>query len=71
MAGAMPEPAPLRYRNYGSNKFIVPDHATNDSLVTCARCGETIGTWGEVRIGPLEEAKDQKAPSRAKAQNAT
>jgi len=66
----MPEPALLRCRNCGSNKFIVPDDATNDSLVTCARCGETIGAWGEVRVGLLEETKEEKAEKRAKAQNA-
>jgi len=67
----MPGPAPLRCRNCGSNKFIVLDHATNDSLVRCARCGETISTWGEVRIGLLDEAKEQKAAGCAKAQKAS
>src|SRR5437764_14055611 len=70
-ASAMPGPAPLRCRNCGSNKFIVPDHATNDRLVRCAHCGETIGTWGEVRIGLLEEAEEEKAARRLKAHKAT
>src|SRR5437868_12586614 len=70
-ASAMPGPAPLRCRNCGSNKFIVPDHATNDRLVRCAHSGETIGTWGEVRIGLLEEAEEEKAARRLKAHKAT
>ena len=56
----MPEHAPLRCRKCGSNKFAVPDHATNDSLVTCSRCGAGIGRWGDVRVGILDEAKQEK-----------
>ncbi len=60
-ASAMPEHAPLRCRKCGSNKFAVPDHATNDSLVTCSRCGAGIGRWGDVRVGILDEAKEEKS----------
>jgi predicted nucleic acid-binding Zn ribbon protein len=63
--------APLRCLQCGSNKFNVPDHATNDSLVTCADCGAAIGRWGVVRVGILEEAKEPKGASHAKAQKAT
>ena len=60
---------PLRCRKCGSNKFVVPDHATDDSLVTCADCGAGVGRWGDVRVGVLETAKDEGA-SHAKAQKA-
>ena len=60
----MPDPieadmhaSPLRCRKCGSNRFVVPDHSTADSLVTCADCGAEIGCWGDVRVGILEEAK--------------
>jgi hypothetical protein len=53
----MPD-APLRCPKCGSNKFIVPDNSTDDSLVTCADCGDMIGRWGDIRLGILEEAKD-------------
>ena len=52
----MPD-APLRYPKCGSNKFVVPDHATDDSLVACGDCGAEIGRWGNIRVGILEEGK--------------
>jgi uncharacterized Zn finger protein len=52
----MPD-APLKCPKCGSNKFVVPDHSTNDSLVTCAHCGDEVGRWGDIRVGILEEAK--------------
>jgi predicted nucleic acid-binding Zn ribbon protein len=58
--------APLRCPKCGSNKFVVPDHSTNDSLVTCSRCGAEIGRWGNLRVGILEEAKEVKGPCKAK-----
>jgi DNA-directed RNA polymerase subunit N (RpoN/RPB10) len=67
----MPESTPLRCRKCGGNKFSVLNHATNDSPVTCADCGDVIGRWGDFRIGILEEAKGQKIQKRAKAQKAT
>jgi predicted nucleic acid-binding Zn ribbon protein len=60
----MPEPIqadqrayPLRYHKCGSNRFVVPDHSTDDSLVTCAHCGAEIGRWGDVRVGILEDRR--------------
>jgi len=50
----MPD-APHRCPKCGSDKFVVPDHSTDDSLVTCAHCGAEIGRWGEIRVGILEE----------------
>ena len=73
----MPEPnqadthaSPLRCRKCGSNRFTVPDHSTDDSLVTCAHCGAGIGRWGDIRLGILEEAKtEEKGPPRRKAKH--
>jgi predicted nucleic acid-binding Zn ribbon protein len=61
--------APLRCRECGSDRFIVPDHSTDESLVTCADCDAEIGRWGDIRVGILEEAKTEKkaAPRRQKA----
>ena len=74
----MPEPikadthaSPLRCRKCGSNRFVVPDHSTDDSLVTCADCGAGIGRWGDVRVGILEEAKAVARPVNAKRRRAT
>jgi len=60
----MPEPikadthaSPLNCRKCGSNRFAVPAHSTNESIVTCTDCGAEIGRWGDVRVGILEEAK--------------
>jgi predicted nucleic acid-binding Zn ribbon protein len=61
----MPD-APLRCPKCGSNKFVVPDHSTNDSLVTCADCGAEIGRWGDVRVGILEEVKAVARPAKTK-----
>jgi predicted nucleic acid-binding Zn ribbon protein len=52
--------APLRCRECGSDRFIVPDHSTDESLVTCADCDAEIGRWGDIRVGILEEAKTEK-----------
>jgi len=61
----MPD-APLRCPKCGSNRLVVPDHSTDDSLVTCADCGAEIGRWGDIRVGILEEAKteEKRAPGR-------
>ncbi len=66
---AMPD-APRRCRECGSNRFIVPDHSTDESLVTCADCGAGIGRWGDVRVGILEEAKEVKSARKAKRRTA-
>ena len=69
----LPEPtpadthaSPVRCRKCGSNRFVVPSHSTDDSLVTCADCGAGIGRWGNIRVGILEEAKTEEkgAPGR-------
>jgi predicted nucleic acid-binding Zn ribbon protein len=65
----MPD-APLRCRKCGSNKFVVPEHVTNDSLVTCADCGVAIGRWGDFRVGILDEVKEEKAARKAKRRRA-
>src|SRR6266704_5852044 len=64
----MPEPIkadthafPLRCRKCGSNRFVVPAHSTNESIVTCTDCGAEIGRWGDVRVGILEEANRKRA----------
>jgi hypothetical protein len=62
----MPD-APLRCPKCRSNEFVVPDPATNDSLITCARCGANIGPWGEVRVGILDEVKELKGDANAGA----
>ena len=74
----MPEPIkadthtfPLRCRKCGSDRFVVPDHSTDDSLVTCTDCGARIGRWGDVRVGILEEAKAVVRPVKAKRRRAT
>jgi DNA-directed RNA polymerase subunit RPC12/RpoP len=54
---ADPSASPLRCPKCGSNRFTVPDHSTNDSLVTCTDCGDEVGRWGDIRVGILEEAK--------------
>ena len=51
----------LTCRKCSGNKLIVPDHSTDDSLVTCAGCGAEIGRWGDVRVGILETAEDEGA----------
>ena len=61
----MPD-APLRCPKCGSNKFVVPDNSTDESLITCADCGARIGRWGDIRVGILEEAKEVKGPRKAK-----
>jgi hypothetical protein len=65
----MPD-APLRCRECGSDRFIVPDHSTDESLVTCADCDAEIGRWGDVRVGILEEAKEVKGARKAKRRTA-
>ena len=49
--------SPLRCRKCGSNRFVVPDYSTDDSLVTCGDCGAEKGRWGNIRVGILEEGK--------------
>jgi len=54
----------------------VPDHSTDDSIVTCTDCGDDIGRWGDVRVGILDVARKKPvakpaAVGRALAQKAT
>jgi len=65
----MPD-APLRYPKCGSNKFVVPDHATDDSLVTCGDCGAEIGRWGNIRVGILEGKAMAQTGRKAKRRRA-
>jgi predicted nucleic acid-binding Zn ribbon protein len=62
---------PIRCHKCGSNYFVVPANSTNESLVTCARCGAEIGRWGDIRVGMLEEAKKDEPASNAKAHKAS
>jgi hypothetical protein len=48
---------PLRCRKCGGNRITVPDHSTDDSIVTCTDCGDDIGRWGDVRVGILDVAR--------------
>src|SRR5204863_38793 len=57
--------SPLRCRKCGSNRFVVPDYSTDDSLVTCGDCGAEIGRWGNIRVGILEEGKETSALEKA------
>ena len=68
-ARAMPD-APLRCPKCRRNKFVVPGPATHDSLVTCAHCGAGIGRWGEVRVGILDEVREDKGTRKAKQRGA-
>ena len=63
---AMPDSS-LRCPKCGSNKFIVPAPATDDALVHCGYCGAEIGPWSEVRVGILDEIKQENAARKAKA----
>jgi transcription elongation factor Elf1 len=65
----MPD-TPLRCPKCGSNKFVVPDQVTNDSLVTCTLCGASRGRWGEVRVGILDEVIEEKGKRKAKRRRA-
>ena len=40
----------------GSTDFVAPDNATDESWVTCDRCGQVIMTWKEFKTGALEVA---------------
>ena len=67
---------PLRCRKCGGNRITVPDHSTDDSIVTCTDCGDDIGRWGDVRVGILDVARKKPvakpaAVGRALAQKAT
>src|SRR5215471_11424248 len=63
----MPD-APLGCPKCGNNEFVVPDPATNDSPVICTSCGATIGPWGEVRVGILDEVKELKGARKGAPQ---
>jgi len=54
----------LRCRKCGSNRFTVPAHSTDESIVTCTDCGDDIGRWGKVRVGILDVAKKKPAAKR-------
>src|SRR6185369_15123752 len=60
----------LRCHKCGSNKFALPNQATDDTPVSCARCGAQIGRWGNIRFGILEKAKNEGV-ARAKTQKAS
>ena len=65
-AGARPAQVPEVWQQ----QIRSPRHATNDSLVTCSRCGAGIGRWGDVRIGILDEAKEEKSARKGKRRRA-
>jgi hypothetical protein len=56
---------PLRCDKCGGNRITVPDHSTDESIVTCTDCGADLGRWGDLRVGILEVAK--KAPLAKRA----
>ena len=57
--------------NCGSNNFVLPKHANNDTPVVCTGCGNAMARWGDLRIGVLEDVKEKKSAARAKAKKAT
>jgi len=59
----------FRCPNCGSNKFVLPKHATNHTPVVCKGCGNAVARWGDLRPGFLEDAKEKKS-SRSKAHKA-
>jgi hypothetical protein len=56
---------PLRCHKCGGNRITVPDHSTDESIVTCTCCGADLGRWGNLRVGILDVAK--KTPPRKPA----
>src|SRR5207248_9909624 len=46
---------PLRCRKCGSNRFVVPAHSTNESIVTCTDCGPEIGRWATCESASLKK----------------
>jgi hypothetical protein len=58
---------PLRCHNCGGNRITVPNHSTDESIVTCTSCGADLGRWGTLRLGILEVAKKAPAAEAAAA----
>lgn len=69
-ARAMPESDSFKCPNCGSNKFVLPKHATNETPVVCKGCGKAVARWGDFRTGLLEDVKEKSSP-RTKAHKAT
>ena len=43
----------------GSSDLVVNDNPTDESIVTCKRCGAELGSWGELRKHTAEAAADE------------
>jgi hypothetical protein len=56
---------PLRCHNCGGNRITVPNHSTDESIVTCTSCGADLGRWGTLRLGILESTKTAPAAKAA------
>ena len=41
----------------GGKKFVLKGEATDETPVTCSRCGTDLGPWKTVRMGMLEPVK--------------
>jgi len=58
-------------RHCGGSSLRLPDHANEQSLVTCASCGVEIGTWGSLRKLRLLARYENERPGTAAAETST
>ena len=45
----------------GGTAFSVPDNASDDALITCDGCGQTLITWGHYKAAAVDLAKTELA----------
>jgi len=47
----------------GSDKLVLPDNPTDDSIVTCKSCGVEVGRWGDIKTGAKNTVKEKVTES--------
>jgi hypothetical protein len=50
----------------GGQRLSLPDDPTDDSIASCAGCGNELGRWGDLREAAKEKVRDEVRKSLKK-----
>jgi transcription elongation factor Elf1 len=59
MDGEHTIPVTFECKNCGGNTLVLPDEATDESVVTCKSCGIEVANWGDIKNASVETVKAQ------------
>jgi hypothetical protein len=50
----------------GGQRLSLPDNPTDDSIASCAGCGNELGRWGDLKKGAAQKVRDEVRKSLKK-----